>query len=78
MPSQKVLIGKLQEVQACIIQIPAFPMAEQPTVGETKVTKNALPVPGSKLGGNPALRMMGESISSLGVNIRKKEAGTGD
>ena len=37
-------------------------MAEQPTAGEGKVVKNALPAAGSKQGGNPAFRMMGESI----------------
>ena len=37
-------------------------MAEQPTAGEGKVVKDALPAAGSKQGGNPAFRMMGESI----------------
>lgn len=48
-------------------------MAEQPTAGEVKVVKDALPAPSPKSGGNPAFRMMGESIQSLPVTSERKK-----
>lgn len=54
-------------------------MAEQPTAGTAKVVKDALPAPSSKPGGNPAFRMMGESIEVTWRScVREKEAGTRD
>lgn len=53
-------------------------MAGQPPVDESKVIKDALPIPSSKPEGNPAFRMLGMFILSTWNYDRQKEAGTGD
>lgn len=71
-PIEKVSIRNPQEVAGGeVLQL--FPMAEKPTAGEAKVVKDALPASGSKQGGNPAFRMMGESIQSLRVMLERRE-----
>lgn len=50
-----------------------FPMAEKPIAGETKVVKDVLPAPSSKLGGNPVFRMMGEFVQPLAVMLERKK-----